>query len=257
MKRGNLMKTYHIYLYRHGETEANEKGYYAGTTEVPLSEKGKKQLLELKNKYYYPYGDMIFTSPRIRCLETLEIIYPERNATMMDDLAECDFGDYEGKSMAELAEEEDYQKWSSGALDCPPNGEKSKDFQLRTCRAFETIVRELMTSQNSSAIIMAHGGSIMTILGTYGFPRRPMYEWTCESGMGYELLITPNLWMSGKAFEVSGYVPLAPGEREGDLSDEFAYFNEELTNDDDDEDYDDGDLVEKAEQEEIDNEEDY
>jgi alpha-ribazole phosphatase len=171
---------------------------------------------------------MIFSSPKKRCIETLEILYPDREPIVVEDLAECNFGDYEGKRFSELKDDADYQKWVSGALDCPPNGESSKEFQLRTCKAFEMIVDKLLRSGNKSAVIMAHGGSIMAILGTYGFPRRPMYEWMTKSGMGYELLITPQLWMTGKAVEIAGSLPLEPGESENTDSDEFNYFNAEI-----------------------------
>ena len=33
-----------IYLIRHGKTEANEKRLYCGSTDLPLSEKGRAEL---------------------------------------------------------------------------------------------------------------------------------------------------------------------------------------------------------------------
>lgn len=207
------MKTYRIYLLRHGETLANEEGRYIGSTDVPLSDKGRQQLKELKEKYYYPYGDIFFSSPKKRCLESLEILYQNKKTMIINDLAECDFGEYEGKRLYDLKDDPEYQKWASGAVDTPPGGESSKEFQLRSCKAFEKIVDSLMRSGKKSAVVMAHGGNIMAILGTYAFPRRPMYEWTTPSGMGFELVVTPQLWMSGKAVEVAGYIPLEPGER--------------------------------------------
>lgn len=230
------MKTYHIYLIRHGETEANELGYYAGRIEVPLSATGRKQLHELKKKYYYPKGTVLYSSPKKRCLETAEILYPDCEPQIVDDLAECDFGHYEGKYFEDLKNDPDYQKWVSGAVDCPSGGESSKEFQLRSCKGFEEIVDKMLRTGRKDSVIVAHGGNIMAILGTYGFPRRPMYEWMTESGTGYELLITPQLWMSGKAVEIAGTIPYAPGETEDNGSDEFNYFNAEIT---EDEDYDD------------------
>lgn len=216
------MKTYHIYLLRHGATRANEEGRYIGKTDVPLSDQGRKHLEDLKQKYYYPYADIFFSSPKKRCLESLEILYSNKKTMIIDDLAECDFGDYEGKLFSELKDDAEYQKWASGALDTPPNGESSREFQLRSCKAFEKIVDALMRSGKKSAVVMAHGGSIMSILGTYAFPRRPMYEWTAPSGTGFEIVVTPQLWMSGKAVEIAGYLPLEPGERNDIGYDEYA-----------------------------------
>ena len=36
-----------VYLIRHGKTEANEKRLYCGSTDLPLSEKGREELNRL------------------------------------------------------------------------------------------------------------------------------------------------------------------------------------------------------------------
>ena len=206
------MKAYHVYLLRHGITQGNEEGRYVGRVDLPVSAEGKRQLEEMKKKYLYPRAELFFSSPRARCVQSLELLYPGEAPQIVENLAECDFGDYEGKLFAELKDDPEYQKWASGSTDSAPNGESSKAFQLRCCVAFEQIIDTLMRSDANSAVIMAHGGTIMSILGTYGFPRRPMYDWMTGSGMGFEALITPQLWMSGKAVEVVGAIPLEKDE---------------------------------------------
>ena len=42
------MKSYKIHLLRHGLTEANERGWYLGLTDLPLSPSGLAALLEQK-----------------------------------------------------------------------------------------------------------------------------------------------------------------------------------------------------------------
>jgi hypothetical protein len=37
-----------VYLIRHGKTEANEKWLYCGSTDLPLSQKGREELTEIK-----------------------------------------------------------------------------------------------------------------------------------------------------------------------------------------------------------------
>lgn len=218
------MKAYHIYLLRHGMTEGNKEGRYVGRIDLPLTVEGERELKEMREKYAYPWGEAFFSSPKMRCLRSLELLYPGEEPQIVDDLAECDFGDYEGKTFAELKDDREYQKWASGNEDCPPNGESSKAFALRCCAAFEKIVDELMHSGNSTAVIMAHGGTIMSILGAYGFPRRPMYEWMTGNGMGYEVVITPQLWMSSKAIEVAGAIPLQDDEMGAAYNDEEEEF---------------------------------
>ena len=41
------MKSYYIYLIRHGMTDAGNEGRYIGHTDVPLSEAGAQQLREM------------------------------------------------------------------------------------------------------------------------------------------------------------------------------------------------------------------
>ena len=47
------MKGYRLYIIRHGQTEANEKGIYIGKTDFPLSDKGRNELVEKLDEYEY------------------------------------------------------------------------------------------------------------------------------------------------------------------------------------------------------------
>ena len=221
------MKAYHIYLLRHGMTQANKEGRYIGSTDVPLSEEGKIQLYEMAKQLHYPYAEIFFSSPLKRCTQTLQVLYPESTPKIIPALAECDFGIYEGKTIMELKNDESYCKWvDGGAKTAPPNGESAQAFQKRCCAAFEEIVDELMRSGSYNAVIMAHGGTIMFILGAYGYPQKPFYEWTAGNGMGYEVVITPQLWMNEKAMDITERIPYEPED------DDFAVlgvYEEEMT----------------------------
>lgn len=48
------MKKLKVYLIRHGKTEANEKHLYCGKTDISLSERGKKELYDIKSTVKYP-----------------------------------------------------------------------------------------------------------------------------------------------------------------------------------------------------------
>ncbi len=207
------LKAYHIYLLRHGLTQANSEGRYVGRLDEPLSQEGAEKLAELARSCEYPAAELYFASPKKRCLQTFRILYPNEEPEVVPELAECDFGDYEGKTFEELKNDPDYRRWASGGgVEAPPHGESSRDFALRSCAAFERIVDRMLRAGTSTAALLVHGGTIMAILGTYAFPRRPMFEWLSDNGMGYELLLTPQLWMNAKAVEVAGIVPEG-GER--------------------------------------------
>jgi alpha-ribazole phosphatase len=202
------MKAYHIYLLRHGMTEGNKKGQYIGSTDMPLCEEGEQQLRELAKTYVYPAAELFYSSPLQRCVKTLKILYPDASIQLLPKLAECHFGDYEGKAFEELKDLEGYKNWVAGAGQAaPPNGESGTEFQARCCVGFAEVVEQLLRSGKQNAVIMAHGGTIMSILSTFGYPRRQFYDWMSNNGKGYEVVITPQLWMNSKVIEVAGIIP--------------------------------------------------
>lgn len=202
------MKSYTIHFIRHGMTEANINGQYAGSWDIPICEEGKKKLKELKENFEYPNVKEYYSSPLSRCLQTCDIIYPEAKINIIDGLKEWDFGDWEGKTTEELMKDERYVKWiESGRATSTPNGESGKDFGMRVCKSVEEIIHSLVTRGVDSAAIFTHGGVIMSILATYGFPRAEFLDWIVDNGCGYSVRITPSLWMRDKIFEVYDKVP--------------------------------------------------
>ena len=215
------MKSYVIHLIRHGLTEANIKGQYAGITDIPVCGEGIKRLGELKDKYKYPEVNRCYSSPLKRCLQTCAEIYPEKRPEIIDGLKECDFGDWECKTTGELSKNPEFIGWlKSNQMSQPPNGESGENFQKRVMSAFEDLVDQLMKDGETSSAIFSHGGVIMLILSLYGIPRKSFYEWVVDNGCGYSVRITPGLWMRSKVFEVFDIVP--KGKEEG-LSGDFKY----------------------------------
>lgn len=203
------MKSYYIHLIRHGLTQANLLGQYVGSTDCALAPEGISQLEELCKKFEYPAAKQFYSSPLLRCIQTLKILYPDANATLIDDLRECDFGDWEGKTAKDLAAQgSDFVNWfQEGAQSAPPNGESGVQFRYRVCRAFESIVQHLLRTGTTSAVIVTHGGVIMNLLAAYGLPKANFYEWMTDNGCGYTLQITPGLWMRSMVAEVCQTLP--------------------------------------------------
>lgn len=220
------MKSYLIYLIRNGMTAEGNAGKYIGHTDVPLSEDGERQLLQMKEDYTYPDVDVVFTSPLKRCVRTAQLLYPDTDAIPMRDLIECNFGEFEGKSAEELENHPVFPQWLAGedGVD-PPFGESSRDFQVRVCNAFSRIVEGLIKTGTTRTAIVTHGGVIMTLLAAFGLPEAPMHEWMMPEGCGYTVRITPFLWSRGQKMEVFEEVPIVPGSFEE--PDIFADFNVE------------------------------
>ena len=130
------MKTYKIHLIRHGLEKPEGVIRYVGKTDLPLTARGKEQIKELDGQGIYPYAERLFSSPLKRCVETLEIIYPNKEITAVPELCECDFGEFENKTAEELKGNPAFARWLSG--ECPPGGETTDAFVKRSVVAFAT-----------------------------------------------------------------------------------------------------------------------
>lgn len=193
------MQSYVVHFLRHAMTEANKSGQFAGSWDVPLCDEGKENLKNLKKHFEYPFAKEYYSSPMKRCIETCEIIYPEAKIQVVGDLRECAFGEWEKKTSDEIG-------ISDKNLN-PDKGESWQDLHRRVTAAFEKIVESMMRRGVTSAVIVTHGGVIMTLLAQYGFPRAELFEWMVYNGCGYSVRITPGLWMREKVFEVYDKVP--------------------------------------------------
>ncbi len=207
---GVYMKSYTIHLIRHGLTKGNTEGRYIGRTDLPLSQEGAAALAKLRSEGEYPMAALYVSSPLKRCTQTLKLLYPGENAVIIDGFSECDFGDWEGKTAAEIAAcDENFGKWASGVGEpvTPPGGESGAQFMYRVCSSFEKLVEGMLRSGTQSAVVVTHGGVIMSILSAYGLPKADFYDWMAADGCGYSMRITPGLWMRSMVAEVYGEVP--------------------------------------------------
>lgn len=204
------MKSYIIHFVRHGMTEANIKGMYAGTSDIPLCDEGIKQLKELREKYDYGKPDLIFSSPLKRCQQTVHILYGD-NAKMnlVDGLHEISMGDFEGKTAEEIMELPEYSDWVKG-VSGPPHGENNKEFATRVCTAFVQTVQKIMKTGLTESVICAHGGVIMTLLSVYGIidePDETGLKWMANNGRGFTIRVTPSIFMRTGMVEILSEYP--------------------------------------------------
>ena len=216
------MKTYQIHLLRHSITDGNINGQYIGSKDIPLNDIGKEHILQLDEKFIYPGAAAYFTSPMQRCKQTLAMIYPNASPIEIDALRECDFGEFEGLTAEELKDSRDFAEWlASDGQSAPPSGESGVAFGRRVCQAFEKIVEALMSTGIPSAVIVTHGGVIMTLLAQYGLPEAGMSDWAMDPGCGYSIRIHPQLWSSAKKVEVYQTIPLP--KEEDDYESEYFF----------------------------------
>lgn len=168
-----------VYLIRHGKTEANEKGLYCGSTDLPLSEEGAEALKELR----YDIKNVRFiTSGMKRTNETLRLLFGDVPYEADPRFREVDFGSFEMRSYAELKDTPAYQQWLSGdnEANIPPNGESGEQMTKRVLQAFGEIKED--------TCIVTHGGCIAAIMA-HLFPeeKKNRYDRQPEPGHGYRI----------------------------------------------------------------------
>lgn len=197
------MKTLKIHLIRHGMTDANLDGRYIGCrTDLPLAPEGLQELRLLKENLEYPEAELVYSSPMLRCRQTAAVLFPDLGLKTVENLKEYDFGEFEGKTAAELEAHPDFLPWTSGRLTSPPGGEDNTEFIKRVCIGLNQIVLDMLENNYSKSAVIMHGGAIMTLLGATAVPRRHTVEWTADNGRGYSLLITPSLYHKSGIVEV-------------------------------------------------------
>lgn len=121
-------------LIRHGETAGNQKQRYIGRrTDEPLLPQSQEVLKQLD----YGEPQAVYASPMLRCTQTASILFPGKPLNIIDELAECDFGEFENKNYLELDGNANYQAWiDSGGLLPFPGGRAGKNLSEETSPDF-------------------------------------------------------------------------------------------------------------------------
>jgi len=141
-----------IVLARHGQTEWSASGKHTSTTDLPLTDEGRRAAaaLQLRDRSFA----LVLTSPRLRARETCELA--GLSGEVDADLAEFDYGEYEGLTTPEIREK---RPWWSLWRDGCPGGESVLDVGTRVDRV---ISRAL--GADGDVALFAHG-HVLRVLG--------------------------------------------------------------------------------------------
>ncbi len=208
------MKNFTLHLIRHGLTQSNIDGVYAGgSLDIPLCAEGIAGLKELKKAYHYPEVATLFSSPMQRAVETAELLFPgAADRYLLEDLRENRFGIFEGRKMAELMEDDRFVAWLDPESDyLPEGGESGRHFTERTGRALLGMMEHLARNDIREAACVTHGGVIMAMLSNHGLPRRRYNEWMSDNGCGFTVRADAAMLMRDQMVEVCGIVPYGYG----------------------------------------------
>ncbi|MBC7724028.1 MAG: histidine phosphatase family protein [Burkholderiaceae bacterium] len=148
-------RTARIVLARHGETEWSQSGQHTSTTDLPLLPEGEEQARALGRALAGWRFGLVLTSPRQRAIHTASLAgHPE--AQVEDNLAEWDYGAYEGLTSAEIEESlgHPWFLWTDGVPAGLTPGEDRDDVRRR---ADAVIARCLPTlGDGHDVLLVAH-----------------------------------------------------------------------------------------------------
>jgi len=120
-----------IFLARHGETVWSRSGQHTGLTDLPLTERGERNARQLGERLLGLKFARVFTSPLQRAHRTCELAGFGAVVETDRDLVEWDYGDYEGRTSADIHNERpEWQLFRDGC----PNGESPTQVGARADR---------------------------------------------------------------------------------------------------------------------------
>lgn len=138
-----------LWLFRHGETEWSRSGAHTGRTDLPLTDAGRERAAAIGRCVAGRQFALVLTSPLQRARETCALAGYSDVAQIEPDLREWDYGDYEGRTTADIRKEDPgWFLWSDGV----PNGETVGEVAARA----EAVIDRAMKAAGDVALF-AHG----------------------------------------------------------------------------------------------------
>lgn len=173
-----------VLLVRHGATEWSQSGQYTGRTDLALTAKGEAEaraveplLVELLEGA----EPLVYASPLRRARETAQLAFPRATAVIDDDLAEYDYGDYEGHTTTEiLARNPHFDLFGVG---CP--GGETPDAVAARCDRFSKRVHAEAPGRAVIAFTHGHLSRVLTarLLGLPVATAAALFNQTASVGM--------------------------------------------------------------------------
>jgi broad specificity phosphatase PhoE len=139
-----------LWLIRHGETEWSASGQHTSTTDLPLTEAGEQQAHALRDVLGHLTPALVLSSPRRRAQDTARLAGLTVDETT-DDLAEWNYGAYEGRTSAEIRRDNPgWSIWSDGV----PGGESQRQIADRADRVLNRAAQALL---QGPVVLVGHG----------------------------------------------------------------------------------------------------
>jgi probable phosphoglycerate mutase len=152
-----------LVVVRHGATAWSIAGKHTGRTDVPLVAQGEEQARALAGRLGpHPFA-RVLVSPLARARQTCELAGFAARAEVRPDLAEWDYGEYEGLTSAEIRRDRPgWRLWDDGVV----GGERLEDVAARADR----VVAEVRAG-DGDVLAFAHGHVLRVVAARWlGMP---------------------------------------------------------------------------------------
>lgn len=180
---GQIMSaTTQLFVVRHGETEWSLSGRHTSHTDLPLTAHGEDQARRCGAYLQAFTFDRVLSSPRQRARRTADLAVPGVPVTVDPDLAEWDYGDYEGRTSKDI--EAEHPQWVLFRDGCP-GGETAQQVSDRADRLIARI------RQSPGHVAVFSHGHFGCVLGA---------RW-----IGLAILEAQHLTLSPASLSVLGY----------------------------------------------------
>lgn len=153
-----------LILIRHGETDWSATRRHTSYTDLDLNPDGERQSRALGDALSGHAFKEVLSSPRLRARRTAELAGLAVTA-VDEDLAEWDYGEYEGITTAEIREQRpDWSLWTDGA----PGGELPEQVGARQDRVLDRLRPALETGDIA---VVGHGHALRVLAARWlGLP---------------------------------------------------------------------------------------
>lgn len=139
-----------LWIVRHGETEWSKSGQHTGVTDLPLTDAGRRQASALRDLLTDLKPVLVLSSPRTRALDTARLAGLD-DVEIDEDLAEWDYGDYEGLTTPQIRESvPGWTVWTHPV----PNGETLHQIRERADRVLNRAATRLA---DGPVVLVGHG----------------------------------------------------------------------------------------------------
>jgi broad specificity phosphatase PhoE len=145
-----------VILLRHGETEWSRNGRHTGVTDLPLTEEGERRARAVAPVIAHRRFGLVLSSPRQRAVRTAELAGFGDRIETTEDLAEFDYGGYEGLTTPQILEQRpSWDLWRDGTPPGETPGETAGQVRVRVERVLARAQPVLDGGQD--VLLVAHG----------------------------------------------------------------------------------------------------